>query len=235
MPANDVPLIFPAAGQSSRLGFPKGLRTYHNRPWLEVQCERFCAAGGDTVVLVLGFSGDQFREALNIPKDKSPAKISMGGCEVHVLNNPLPEFGPFTSLQEACRYILRKDQYSAAFYQPIDTPVPSPVVLEKLRKAHASGVWAAEPRWGRTGGHPVLLSREFMMDLAAVDCHDAKARLDHQMRILRERGAVASVEVDDRRVVMNLNDERAWEFYEQYERRESKALPVSVQPMSLNQ
>ena len=214
----DIPLILPAAGKSSRLGTPKGLRTHHGRIWLEVQCESFHAAGGKTVVLVLGYDGIEYRKALGISADEYPRAISIDGIEVWVLNNPLPEWGPFTSLQTAAEWITTNTVHPAGFYLPIDTPVPSAGVFAALVDASGSDTDAVEPRLGEVGGHPVLLSRNFLRHILTLDPRDAESRLDFLMRRSRERGRVSSVAVDDRRVAMNLNDAEAWRYFEKYER-----------------
>jgi CTP:molybdopterin cytidylyltransferase MocA len=226
----EIPLILPAAGKSSRLGVPKGLRLHHGRLWLDVQCESFHAAGGKLVVLVLGYSGDEYRKVIRFHKTGLTETVQIGGCEVQILNNPLPQFGPFSSLQGACRWILRREECRAAFFQPIDTPVPSPEVFFALLCSLRPGRWAAEPRWGQRGGHPVLLGREFMDQMMRVDVHDPQARLDRQMRRARERGVVAAVNVADVKVVMNLNDADAWRYYERFERRE-ETNPPEFMPM----
>ena len=223
MQHSKIPLILPAAGKSSRLGTPKGLRKHRGRFWLEIQCESFHAAGGKIILLVLGYDAEEYRKAFNIPAIEYREFVDICGCQVHVLENPLPEFGPFSSLHTACEWIAKRPMHQEAWYLPIDTPVPSAEVLAMLLEKLQPGICAVEPRLGTAGGHPVLLSREFMEHILTLDVSDPASRLDHQLQLARERREVASVPVDDLRVAMNLNDAEAWRYFEKYERYDQDA------------
>lgn len=167
-------------------------------------------------MLVLGDDRQRYLEALGL--GEKTEHHSCNGCNLLLLSNPLPKLGPFTSLQSACRCVLSSDAAFAALYLPIDTPLPAPGLLVRLAQALVPGFLAAEPRCQGRGGHPVILSKDFMSALVCLNpCHE-EARLDLQMRRLREAGTLACIETDDATVLMNLNTADAWH---EYERRET--------------
>ena len=165
------------------------------------------------VALVLGHDRERYLEVLGCMPDGWSEGLPYGRCSLHLLHNASPEFGPFSSLQQACGWIKSATDYPAAFFLPIDTPLCSTSVLLELAAAMASGITVVEPRFEDRGGHPVLLSRAFLSELSAVSERSAEARLDSQIRRQRDIGRVVSIPVDDRRVTLNLNDPEAWTRY----------------------
>jgi CTP:molybdopterin cytidylyltransferase MocA len=213
MPLADAALILPAGGKSSRLGTPKGLVKLNGKPWFEHQCESYCEAGGTTVILVLGYDHEEYRLALEIDSSGEYQQARAGGCSVVVIQNPLPELGPFTSLQAACRWILHSSQFNTAFFLPVDTPLTSGSFLNKMLNKLEPHVWAVEPRIGKRGGHPVLLNHDFIQSIAGLDPRDADSRLDYQMITSRSASRVVSIQTLDDQVGMNLNDMAAWQQF----------------------
>ncbi len=192
---------------------------------MEIQCQSYAEAGGRVVALVLGHDRNRYLAALGCTHSELSEALPYGGCSVFLRHNPAPEFGPFSSLKQACRWIERATNYPAAFFLPIDTPLPSAAVLFELAAALQGGINVVEPRFADRGGHPVLLSRGFLLGLLAVDVRSLDARLDVQIRKQRETGGVVSLPVNDRRVTLNLNDPEAWERY--FAELDASPLPTS--------
>ena len=165
------------------------------------------------VALVLGYDRDRYLEALGCTQGELSNVLLYGGCSLCLLHNSSPEFGPFSSLKQACYWIESAADYPAAFFLPIDTPLPSATVLYELAAAMKSGINVVQPRFGNRGGHPVLLSRDFLSEISVVSAQSADARLDVQIRKRRNSGLAVGVAVTDSRVVLNLNDPQAWERY----------------------
>jgi len=186
---------------------------HEQRTWLEIQCRRYHDGDGETAVVVLGYDRERYFEMLGIREETPPEFIAIGGCNVRLLHNTSPDLGPFSSLKIACCWILEETDYRAAFVLPIDTPLPSPKVLRALMEEMQPGIEVAQPRHGGRGGHPVLLSRYILSRIAAIDVSDPAARLDAQIHRGREMGIVTSVNVEDHRVLLNLNDPHAWQRY----------------------
>ncbi|HZU83780.1 MAG TPA: nucleotidyltransferase family protein [Polyangiaceae bacterium] len=186
MPSSDS-LVLLAGGRSSRLGTPKGLVRVEGRPWIAHQLDAADRAGL-RVIAVLGF--DHSRYAAELPELASRAVVVV---------NPLPERGPFSSLQ--CGLALVGA--GRAFVLPIDVPAPDAPVWRALRGALTEGFDAAVPVHDGHGGHPVLLSARMVERLLRLE---SASRLDVELRA----SAVARVAVADARVLMNLNSPEEW-------------------------
>lgn len=183
----DVVLL--AAGQSSRMGEPKGLWAIGGKPWLEHQLDALDAVGAEAV-LVLGFDRQRYLESLPELEDRASVVI-----------NPAPEHGPFSSLQCGLRV-----SGSPAFVLPVDVPVPVADVWQALRRTLTERVDAVVPVHEGRGGHPVLLAPALVTHVLGLP---ADSRLDH---VLREWDAdrIARIPVLDRRVRLNLNAPEDW-------------------------
>lgn len=195
------PVIIPCGGKSSRMGAPKGLMVVNGRPWIELQLAQLCAVGVTRAIFVLGHDAEKY--LLELPWMQSAVLdwSDVKGIQVMVVKNPNPEFGPFTSLQTAIHYVESLGE-PAAFFLPIDVPCPNIRVWRSL-VCECEGLAAAViPSHAHHGGHPVLLSRELMLDLLKVPMDSEMARLDLQLRNQRH---LAYVDVDDPKVGMNIN------------------------------
>lgn len=75
------------------------------------------------------------------------------------------------------------------------------------------GTSVVQPRMNSYNGHPLLLSRHFLLELLSLDPTSADSRLDIQVRYSRGRGEVRSLQVDDPCIHLNLNTPDAWQSY----------------------
>jgi len=202
-PITSYPLILLAAGKSSRMGSPKGLIDYFGRPWLLEQCARFRAAGGEQVILVLGYHQEAYFQEIPWLKDSVDQTTRRHDLEITTLLNVHPEGGQFTSLLCAITsaYI---SSAPGAWVLPVDVPGPDRMVYDALRAALHGPVAVVVPRYLSRGGHPVLLSASFIQTLAAIPPDAPKARLDVQIHRLVP-AARAYVPVEDGQVGLNLN------------------------------
>lgn len=189
----DTPLVLLAGGKSSRMGVPKGLmRISPNDPfWIEQQLGRFKAAGGKNVVVVLGYDQEKYLEA-------------MPTLNPIMAINPLPEFGPFSSIQCGLRRFASAE---SAFVCPVDVPIAGSEVLQALLRARDGSdadLRVCLPTYDGRGGHPVLLSRKFIGTLLEVSPDSEGARLDVQIRRCSPE-TVIRVPVADSDVLKNIN------------------------------
>ena len=202
-PIQVFPLILLAGGQSSRMGTPKGLVDFEGRPWLLEQLSRFEAALGKEVVIVLGYHQEQYFERIPWLRGARYEASVQSGLAVSVVVNKTPEFGQFASLQRAIPFLLEKD-WSGAFIQPVDVPGPRREVYGRIAEAFNHKLDVVIPQYQSKGGHPVLLSRQFLGQLLSLPVANNEARLDKQIHALsRER--VARVRVKDPQVCLNIN------------------------------
>lgn len=195
------PVIIPCGGKSSRMGTPKGLMVVDGRPWIETQLARLHDAGVARAIIVLGFDSEKYLSQLPWAQPTFLEWSNVNGIQTMVVKNPHPEFGPFTSLQTAIHHVEGLGE-PAAFFLPIDVPCPDAQVWRALACECDGLASAAIPSFARHGGHPVLLSRELMLDLLKVPMGAADARLYLQLR--KQRG-LAYVDVEDSKVGMNIN------------------------------
>lgn len=195
------PVIIPCGGKSSRMGTPKGLMGVNGCPWIEMQLSQLRAVGVSRAIIVLGFDADRYLSELPWMQSALLEWSNVAGIQVMVVKNLHPEFGPFTSLQTAIHHVESLGE-PAAFFLPIDVPCPDVHVWRSL-VCECEGVAAAViPSHAQHGGHPVVLTRELMMDLLKVPMDAADARLDLQLKKQRH---LAYVDVDDPKVGMNIN------------------------------
>lgn len=195
------PVIIPCGGKSLRMGTPKGLMIVNGRPWIEVQLAQLRSVGVTRAIIVLGFDAEKYLSELPWAQSALLEWSSVNDIQVMVVKNPHPEFGPFTSLQTANHHIESLGE-PAAFFLPIDVPCPDVQIWRSLVCECEGDVSAVIPSHAQRGGHPVLLSRELMLDLLKVPMDAADARLDMQLKKQRH---LVYVDVEDPKVGMNIN------------------------------
>ncbi len=195
------PAIIPCGGKSLRMETPKGLMHVNGRLWIEIQLSQLQAVGVALAIIVLGFDAEKYLTELPWMRSALLEWPTVRGIQVMVVKNPHSEFGPFTSLQTAIHHVESLGE-PAAFFLPIDVPCPDARVWRSLAREYNVSVAAVIPSHARHGGHPVMLSRELMLDLLKVPMDAADARLDLQLHKQRH---LAYVDVDDPKVGMNIN------------------------------
>lgn len=201
------PVIIPCGGKSIRMGTPKGLMSVGGRPWIEMQLTQLRNVGVTRAIIVLGYDAEKYLSELPWAQSALLQWSSVNDILVMVVKNPHPELGPFTSLQTAIHHVESLGE-PAAFFLPIDVPCPDVQVWRSL-VCECEGLAAAViPSYAQRGGHPVLLSRELMLDLLKVPMDAADARLDLQLHKQRH---VAYVDVDDPKVGVNINTPKDFE------------------------
>ena len=185
------------------MGTPKGLVDYQGQPWLLEQLSRFEAALGKEVVIVLGYHQEQYFERIPWLRGARDEASVQSGLAVSVVVNKTPEFGQFSSLQRAIPFILEKG-WSGAFVLPVDVPGPQREVYSRLGAGFNNELDVVIPQYRSKGGHPVLLSRQFLGQLLSLPAANNEARLDKQIQALSQE-RVAKVRVSDPQVCLNIN------------------------------
>jgi len=199
---NEWTCVLLAGGQSSRMGQPKGTLKFDGTFWLEQQLQRLAQCGIKKVVLVLGYDNEIYRQEFSWMQTN--AWLCHLDLKIKVIINTQPERGSFSSLQCGLKHIGNE-----CFVLPIDTPCPKPFVWANLEKSKKHS-FACIPEKDGKGGHPVLLSKEFIKSLMIVSLKDRNARLDTQLRILKSK---VRVKVEDSRIHENLNTLQDWKFF----------------------
>jgi CTP:molybdopterin cytidylyltransferase MocA len=198
---NPIPLILLCAGKSERFGSPKGLAHFGRGSWLRHQIKAFSNFENAPVFMVVGYhASDYYKEVENILEETGD------DLNIEVFENSRYERGPFSSLHIAVSNVL-KGGYTSAFILPVDVPFPQQSTLKTMAKLGET-TDVVVPAYKGQGGHPVLVSRDFLEAIKLAD--PQKDRLDHMIREWPEH-RYAKVEVDDLRVILSFNTPKEFE------------------------
>ena len=150
-----------AAGGGSRYGSPKALVRLRGRLLVERAAELLAAGGCDPVVVVLGAAADQVLAAARLPRT---------GVRT-VVNRDWPT-GMGSSLRVGLAAVPAEAE--AVVVTLVDTPGLGP---ESVRRLVAAGDpdGAAQATYGGRRGHPVLLGRTVITEVAATATGDRGA------------------------------------------------------------
>ena len=197
-----MPLLLGAGGRSSRMGKTKHLLDFRGAPWLRWQLERFHAAGGRRAIIILP----------GAPRHEDHAAMAGVDLEISLLEQPDPAAPMSRSLRLAARSACETGTV-AAWWLPVDTPVPGSALWSGLRDTLRSwpAAWAAVPA---RGGHPVLLGRP-LLDMLAADTTGDGMRLDETLRRLEAEGRLVRGEQTDPLCCLNLNTPEAWRAWQE--------------------
>ncbi len=202
------PMILLAAGDSARVGIPKGLIELEIgegiKPWLQFQWDRFVAAGGHRLVLVLGNHYHPYVKKFPWIEAATNSWLEIDRIHVAVIRNHHPEHGQFSSLLCGLQF-LKNDGDSGVFVCPVDVPIPGdPQILSNLETIGNESTKIRIPTYKNRGGHPVHLNPTFTRDLLSLPATDKDSRLDYQIQKLSP-DEIARWEVNAPDIVANLN------------------------------
>jgi len=202
-----------AGGMSSRMGVPKGLLNYSDRPWLTEQLRRLRVSGVTQTILVLGYRSAEYFAELPELETTLGSNIKFQGMLLSTEVNDLPQFGPFSSIIKGLKAFHSLKPFNPnVFILPIDVPCPEPRVWEALERALLSGMEASLPSFQGKGGHPVLLSRTLQEKLFKIPLESTLARLDLQLQSI-DQTCIQYVPVLDQQVQINFNTLADWNSF----------------------
>jgi len=147
-----------AAGGGSRMGRPKALLRVHGELLVERACRLLADGGCAPVLAVLGAGAEQ------VP--------ALPG--VRVVPNPQWRTGMGSSLRAGLAGV--PEDADAVVVTLVDTPLLGPEAVRRLVAAGRAGADAAVATYGGQQGHPVLLARSVLPDVAAAATGDRGAR-----------------------------------------------------------
>ncbi|HUV14570.1 MAG TPA: nucleotidyltransferase family protein, partial [Acidobacteriota bacterium] len=182
MNRREVCSVILAAGDSTRMGFPKALLPLGHGTFLSTILSRHKRAGLDALV-ILGSDHSQIRRQTD-------------GGSFRSLHNPSPEQGPLSSLKIALLHIHRA---SALIVHPVDHPMVSKETLESLASEHLRNRdCIILPRYLGRKGHPVLFPSRFYSDL-----RNAPLSEGARCVVRNNRSSVLFVDVNDPGILVN--------------------------------
>jgi len=150
-----------AAGGGSRYGSPKALVRLRGRLLVERAADLLAAGGCDPVVVVLGAAADQVLAAARLPRT---------GVRT-VVNRDWPT-GMGSSLRVGLAAVPAEAE--AVVVTLVDTPGLGPESVRRLVTAGGPD-GAAQATYGGRRGHPVLLGRTVIAEVAAAATGDRGA------------------------------------------------------------
>jgi len=150
-----------AAGGGSRYGSPKALVRLRGRLLVERAADLLAAGGCDPVVVVLGAAADQVLAAARLPR-----------TGVRTVVNPDWPTGMGSSLRVGLAAVPAEAE--AVVVTLVDTPGLGPESVRRLVTAGGPD-GAAQATYGGRRGHPVLLGRTVIAEVAAAATGDRGA------------------------------------------------------------
>ena len=161
------PGVILAAGDSTRMGFPKALLlTRDGTPFVVAIAASFAAAGIQDIVVVTGRDHERIKDAL--------AQRHLA-IRPRVVRNPDPSRGQLSSLLEGMEAVVAPDT-QALVVTLVDVPMLDPqtvrLIVAEWRRTQAAIV---RPAIGDRHGHPVVFDRRLFAELRAAPA-DAGAK-----------------------------------------------------------
>ncbi|HET7212784.1 MAG TPA: nucleotidyltransferase family protein, partial [Terriglobia bacterium] len=177
-----------AAGESSRMGADKALLMYRGRTFLENIISVLRDAGITNIVVVLGHHAELIQQRVDL-------------SSVEVVVNQDYRRGQTSSLQAGLR-VLAPDEPDGVVLCLVDHPVISADPVQKLiQRFRLSGKPVVIPQLNGKHGHPVLLGREVLSQIAALGAEQGADIVIHRYRPQTE-----FIEVTDPGILIDVDD-----------------------------
>lgn len=174
-----------AAGQSSRMGEPKGLLPWKGKPLLAHQLEQLELSQVDRTILVLGHKPEQYRPYVS-------QRTQVVWNEEWELGKTSSIIKGLSALESNCQAIL---------FVNIDQPV-SQEIIDRLITSHREGRGDIHiPVFRDRRGHPVLFSSQLLLDLYCIS--EETQGLKELIR--KYRNKIVHVHMSDSSVLYNFN------------------------------
>ncbi len=143
--------IILAAGDSSRMGYPKALLPFGAETFLSRIARTLCCAGVSDITVVVGRHAEEIRQRMN-------------NAALRFVLNARPELGQISSMQLAFKNM--GPSYGAALIWPVDQPaVPEAVIRGLIDVYLRTSAAIVMPTWGGKSGHPVIFRCDFCQTL----------------------------------------------------------------------
>lgn len=157
-----TPVIL-AAGDSTRMGYPKALLPLQSGTFLTRILETSEKAGLVRPVVVLGRAAPEIRD-----------RIDMGTARTVI--NPDPDRGQLSSLQMALRVL--SPECVGAMIWPVDQPLVSVKLIQDLSKLFlASDALIVNPVFNGKRGHPVIFRKDLFPELLDIPQQEGAKKL----------------------------------------------------------
>jgi molybdenum cofactor cytidylyltransferase len=180
--------IILCAGESRRMGRPKALLACQGTTFLGLLLRVTAHQGIGIRRVVLGAAADEIQRAAALAP------------EVVVVNQDWQR-GQLSSLQAGMRS-LPKDGTDGILVCPVDHPLISPQLIEKLIKAfRAQGKLIVMPTWEGHRGHPVIFAAKLYQELLT-----AKPEVGAREVVWAHQADIFELPTNERGVTQNIDD-----------------------------
>jgi CTP:molybdopterin cytidylyltransferase MocA len=150
-----------AAGDSTRMGTDKAMLPWPPPPQGPTDPPRHTLLSA----ALLAFGAFTRLNVVVAGGNADAVALTVGACGAHLVRNPTPEKGQFSSLQIGLRDLLDRG-CNAAIITPVDCPPLNPSSLERLHHAFLGALtadfWAVAPEHDGKHGHPLLANRDLI-------------------------------------------------------------------------
>ena len=187
-----ISAILIAAGESTRMGYPKPLLSWHGVTLVEYQTASLVEAGATEVVVVLGH-----KHELVMPHVNGPG--------VRYVVNPRYRHGKTTSIKAGLHSL---DPHADDFLLlAVDQPRPTEVVAAVLQAHLNADALITSPTYQGYGGHPLVFSTRLRNELEAI----SEERQGIRDVFRAHRSEVNEVAIDNPIVHLDLNTPETYE------------------------
>ncbi|SFJ54049.1 molybdenum cofactor cytidylyltransferase [Thermoflavimicrobium dichotomicum] len=180
--------ILLAAGRSSRMGRPKGLLQWNEKPLIRNQLEQLGLSRIHKIIVVLGYKPEVYEPFM----DHQDGKITVLWNENWEQGKSSSILKGLSAIDHHCRAIL---------FVNIDQPVSSRIVNQLIDSYEKTGRKIHIPVFQHRKGHPVLISTELLEALYLVN--EESQGLKSIIRAYQED--IELVHVEDPSVLYNFN------------------------------
>jgi molybdenum cofactor cytidylyltransferase len=149
-------IIILAAGESTRLGYPKQIAKYKEKTLLQLAIDAANASKADKRVVVLGANRDEIKK-------------TFPGSSIANIPNPHFKKGISSSIKAGMEYMLKYDQPDQVIIMLCDQPFVDASILDALidtQEKEGKGIIACE--YAKTVGVPILFGKAYFKELMAL-------------------------------------------------------------------
>ena len=146
-------IIILAAGESSRLGYPKQIAQYKGKTLLQLAIDAANGADAEKRVVVLGANRDEIKKTFS-------------GASIPNIPNPNFKKGMSSSIKIGLEYMLKFDKPDQVIIMLCDQPYVDAALLNKLiRTQEESSKGIVACKYSRTFGVPMLFGKAYFKEL----------------------------------------------------------------------
>ncbi|SFT54727.1 molybdenum cofactor cytidylyltransferase [Algoriphagus locisalis] len=188
-------IIILAAGESSRLGYPKQIAKYKEKTLLQLAIDGANEAKVEKRVVVLGAFKDEIKK-------------TFPGASIPNIPNPHFEKGMSSSIKIGLEYMLKFDKPDQVIIMLCDQPFVDAKILNKLiatQKKESKGIVACE--YSKTFGVPILFGKQYFKELMQLTGDEGakKIAMAHEDDMVTVTFTKGKVDIDTEEDLRDLN------------------------------